>query len=50
MIENVELLFAIFGVVAVIFIFLELVIDVDTFAGKWISKIKASKSKSKEED
>ena len=45
MIENVELLFAIFGVIAVFFIVLELVLDIDTFAGRFISKIKNSKSK-----
>lgn len=50
MIENVGLLFAIFGLIAVIFIVLELVMGVDTFAGKWISKLKASKSKSNEEN
>lgn len=45
MIENVELLFTVFGVIAVIFVILELVLDIDTFAGKFIAKIKASKSK-----
>ena len=44
MIENVELLFSIFGVLTVLFIFAELVLDIDTFAGKFISKVKSSKS------
>lgn len=45
MIENVELLFAIFGFIAVFFIVVELVLDIDTFAGRFISNIKNSKSK-----
>ncbi|WP_415250621.1 hypothetical protein [Sulfurimonas sp.] len=43
MIENVGLLFGILGVVAVLFIVAELVLDVDSFAGRFISKIKGSK-------
>lgn len=50
MLENVQLLFAIFGLITVIFIIVELVLDVDTFAGRLISKIKQSKSKQREED
>lgn len=45
MIENVELVFTVFGIIAVFFIILELVLDIDTFAGRFIAKIKASKSK-----
>lgn len=45
MIENIGLFFTILGVVTVIVLFLELVLDVDTFAGKVFSKLKKSKSK-----
>ncbi len=43
MIENVELLFAALGVLAVFFVIVELVLDIDTFAGKFISDVKSSK-------
>ena len=49
MIENVELVFAVLGVVAVLFVAAELVMDIDTFAGRFISKIKGSKPKLGEE-
>ena len=50
MIENVVVLFAIFGVITVLVIFIELVLDVDTFAGRLISKIKQAKLKKRKED
>jgi len=50
MLENVQLLFAIFGLITVVVIFIELVLDVDTFAGRFISKVKKSKSEKREED
>ncbi|CAA6818850.1 MAG: Unknown protein [uncultured Sulfurovum sp.] len=50
MLENVQLVFAIFGFVTVIFIIIELVLDVDTFAGRLISKIKQAKLDKRKED
>ena len=43
MIENTGLLFGILGVVAVLFVVAESMIDVDSFAGRFISKMKGSK-------
>ena len=52
MVENVQLLFSILGLIAFIFLVLELALDIDTVAGRFVSKIKKSnaKSKNREED
>lgn len=45
MIESTGLFFTIIGVVTVIVLILELVLDVDTFSGKIFSKLKKSRSR-----